>query len=124
MPGARAEGREGNPDQGPRRRSLFSEQPCLRTELDPSVVQETPPYNLKAFNLRISFPGDYPLKPPTVTFTTRIYHPNVDSDGQICLPIISKDNWKPYFRAYQGEAGPCLKGGADAAWGLPGLILS
>lgn len=64
-------------------------------------LPETPPYNLKAFNLRISFPGDYPLKPPTVTFTTRIYHPNVDSDGQICLPIISKDNWKPYFRAYQ-----------------------
>ncbi|KAM5225900.1 ubiquitin/ISG15-conjugating enzyme E2 L6 [Hipposideros larvatus] len=64
-------------------------------------LPETPPYNLKAFNLCISFPGDYPLKPPTVTFTTKIYHPNVDSDGQVCLPIISKNNWEPHYRTYQ-----------------------
>nr|KAF6439431.1 ubiquitin conjugating enzyme E2 L6 [Molossus molossus] len=46
------------------------------------LLPETPPYNLRAFQLRINFPREYPFKPPTVTFTTRIYHPNVDTDGQ------------------------------------------
>ncbi|XP_014409030.2 ubiquitin/ISG15-conjugating enzyme E2 L6 isoform X1 [Camelus ferus] len=62
---------------------------------------ETPPYNLKAFHLRICFPEEYPFKPPTVTFTTRIYHPNVDSNGRVCLPIISNEYWKPYTKTCQ-----------------------
>nr|XP_008528976.1 PREDICTED: heat shock factor-binding protein 1 [Equus przewalskii] len=61
--------------------------------LTPSLAQEKPPYNLKAFKLRINFPEEYPFRPPTVKFTTKIYHPNVDSDGQVCLPIISNENW-------------------------------
>lgn len=52
--------------------------------------------------------------PPKVTFTTKIYHPNVDSSGRVCLAIISKENWKPNTKTYQGEAGRCLK----ARWGL------
>uniref|UniRef100_A0A8P0T0M8 E2 ubiquitin-conjugating enzyme n=1 Tax=Canis lupus familiaris TaxID=9615 RepID=A0A8P0T0M8_CANLF len=65
------------------------------------LLPEKPPYNLKAFHLRISFPEDYPFKPPTVTFTTRIYHPNVGHDGDVCLPIISKENWNPHTKACQ-----------------------
>ncbi|TKC46100.1 ubiquitin/ISG15-conjugating enzyme E2 L6 isoform X2 [Delphinapterus leucas] len=65
------------------------------------LLPEKPPYNLKAFNLRISFPEEYPFKPPTVTFTTRIYHPNVDSNGRVCLPITSKENWKPFTKTCQ-----------------------
>ncbi|XP_029770999.1 ubiquitin/ISG15-conjugating enzyme E2 L6 [Suricata suricatta] len=65
------------------------------------LLPEKPPYNLKAFHLRISFPENYPFKPPTVTFTTRIYHPNVGHDGEVCLPIISKENWSPYMKACQ-----------------------
>ncbi|KAH9587056.1 Ubiquitin-conjugating enzyme E2 L3, variant 3 [Schistosoma haematobium] len=30
-----------------------------------------------------------------VIFKTRIYHPNIDEKGQICLPIINPENWKP-----------------------------
>ncbi|XP_006214123.2 ubiquitin/ISG15-conjugating enzyme E2 L6 isoform X1 [Vicugna pacos] len=65
------------------------------------LLPETPPYNLKAFHLRICFPEEYPFKPPTVTFTTRIYHPSVDSDGRVCLPIISNEYWKPYTKTCQ-----------------------
>lgn len=83
-----------------------------------SRAQKKPPYNLKAFNLLISFPEAYPLMPPTVMFTTKIYHPNVDSSGRVCLPIINKENWKPNIKISQGEAGPCLKGGADAGCGV------
>ncbi|XP_005598201.1 ubiquitin/ISG15-conjugating enzyme E2 L6 isoform X2 [Equus przewalskii] len=66
------------------------------------LLPEKPPYNLKAFKLRINFPEEYPFRPPTVKFTTKIYHPNVDSDGQVCLPIISNENWKPCTKTCQG----------------------
>ncbi|XP_075840805.1 ubiquitin/ISG15-conjugating enzyme E2 L6 isoform X1 [Microtus pennsylvanicus] len=65
------------------------------------LLPDQPPYNLKAFRLRIDFPRDYPLKPPTLKFITKIYHPNVREDGLVCLPLISIRNWKPYTKTYQ-----------------------
>lgn len=51
-------------------------------------------YEGGVFFLDIHFPSDYPFKPPKVTFRTRIYHCNVNSQGVICLDIL-KDNWSP-----------------------------
>lgn len=54
------------------------------------------PYAGGVFFLNIRFPPDYPFKPPKVSFTanTRIYHPNINSTGNICLDIL-KDQWSP-----------------------------
>ena len=52
------------------------------------------PYAGGVFFLNIHFPTDYPFKPAKINFTTRIYHPNINSNGSICLDIL-KEQWSP-----------------------------
>jgi hypothetical protein len=46
------------------------------------------------FNLELFLPDDYPMCPPRIRFLTRIYHPNIDRLGRICLDVL-KNNWSP-----------------------------
>ncbi|XP_026528351.1 ubiquitin-conjugating enzyme E2 D2 isoform X3 [Pseudonaja textilis] len=57
-------------------------------------LQNDSPYQGGVFFLTIHFPTDYPFKPPKVAFTTRIYHPNINSNGSICLDIL-RSQWSP-----------------------------
>ncbi|XP_012371831.1 ubiquitin-conjugating enzyme E2 D2-like [Octodon degus] len=52
------------------------------------------PYQGGVFFLNMQFPSDYPFKPPKVTFSTRIFHPNIGRKGNICLDIL-KHEWSP-----------------------------
>lgn len=60
------------------------------------------PYQGGVFFLTIHFPTDYPFKPPKVAFTTRIYHPNINSNGSICLDIL-RSQWSPALTISKGE---------------------
>jgi len=65
------------------------------------LIPEKVPYNKGAFKIEITFPIEYPFKPPKINFLTSIYHPNIDEKGQVCLPIIAPENWKPATRTLQ-----------------------
>ncbi|CAN1141968.1 Ubiquitin-conjugating enzyme E2 28 [Linum perenne] len=57
------------------------------------------PYSGGVFLVTIHFPPDYPFKPPKVAFRTKVFHPNVNSNGSICLDILNldilKEQWSP-----------------------------
>lgn len=65
------------------------------------ICTDEPPYNKGAFRIDITFPPEYPFKPPKISFRTQIYHPNIDEKGHVCLPIIAPENWKPATKADQ-----------------------
>lgn len=58
------------------------------------IGPEDSPYHGGIFLINIHFSSDYPFKPPKCQFLTKIYHPNINSQGGICLDIL-KDNWSP-----------------------------
>uniref|UniRef100_A0A8C6X172 UBC core domain-containing protein n=1 Tax=Naja naja TaxID=35670 RepID=A0A8C6X172_NAJNA len=66
------------------------------------LVLDNPLYNKEAFWIEINFPCDYPFKPPTISFITKISHLNVNEKGEVCLPIISANYWKFETKIDQG----------------------
>ncbi|KAM4622515.1 ubiquitin-conjugating enzyme E2 C isoform 1-T1 [Discoglossus pictus] len=53
-------------------------------------------YETLRYKLSLEFPGGYPYNAPTVKFITPCYHPNVDTQGNICLDIL-KDKWSALY---------------------------
>ncbi|XP_022094483.1 ubiquitin-conjugating enzyme E2 C-like isoform X2 [Acanthaster planci] len=63
----------------------------LQTELMQLMMYEGLHYKLS-----MAFPSDYSVSAPKVKFLTPCFHPNVDTEGNICLDIL-KEEWVPTY---------------------------
>jgi ubiquitin-protein ligase len=52
------------------------------------------PYEGGVFHLVLRIRDGYPFQSPRCQFATKIYHPNIDASGKICLDLLD-DNWSP-----------------------------
>ena len=62
----------------------------------------------------MSFPTDYPNKPPSVKFVSDMWHPNIYEDGTVCISILhppgddamneletAEERWRPILGVEQ-----------------------
>ncbi|EIW74809.1 hypothetical protein CONPUDRAFT_66675 [Coniophora puteana RWD-64-598 SS2] len=67
--------------------------------LDVTGIIEGPegtPYAGGYYRIRFKFTEEFPAAPPKCWFATKIFHPNVSGQGEICVNTLKKD-WKPSF---------------------------
>ncbi|XP_058038786.1 ubiquitin-conjugating enzyme E2 S isoform X2 [Ahaetulla prasina] len=63
---------------------------------DVQVTIEGPegtPYSGGLFRMKLILGKDFPASPPKGYFLTKIFHPNVGANGEICVNVLKKD-WK------------------------------
>lgn len=53
------------------------------------------PYEGGLFRLELFCQSAYPMEPPKIRFLTKLYHPNIDRVGRICLNILKETGWSP-----------------------------
>jgi ubiquitin-conjugating enzyme E2 M len=59
-----------------------------------SVAPEDGIWQGATYEFSFEIPSGYPHEPPKVLCLTKIYHPNIDLEGKVCLNILRED-WKP-----------------------------
>ena len=58
------------------------------------VAPEQGFYRRGRFEYTFEINNSYPYDPPKVKCVTKVYHPNIDLDGNVCLNILRED-WRP-----------------------------
>lgn len=75
------------------------------------VTIEGPPntiYDGFHFQATLHFPQDYPMRPPKMTFQTRMYHPNIFKNGDVCISILNPPPSHPVSNDLGGHWKPTL----------------
>ncbi|KAI0691179.1 ubiquitin-conjugating enzyme [Cytidiella melzeri] len=57
-------------------------------------ASDTSPYKGGIYHFTLTLPENFPFKAPSVAFSTKIYHPGINEEGEICVPVL-RDQWKP-----------------------------
>lgn len=73
----------------------------LGSDLNLADIPYTPciadtPFEDGTFKLILTFDESYPNKPPTVKFLSKMFHPNVYANGELCLDIL-QNRWSPTY---------------------------
>ena len=50
-------------------------------------------YEGRKFHVSVKMPHDYPSEAPNVRFVSKISHPNVDANGEVCNKVIRDWQW-------------------------------
>jgi len=66
---------------------------CVYVIRDAFVSAGTP-YAGGVFRIKLALGKDFPQAPPKAFFLTRVFHPNVANNGEICVNTLKKD-WRP-----------------------------
>jgi ubiquitin-conjugating enzyme E2 G2 len=53
------------------------------------------PFEGGCFRAILDFPRTYPMNPPTMRFTTPMWHPNIYKDGKVCISILHAPGHDP-----------------------------
>ncbi|CUS21144.1 LAQU0S02e06964g1_1 [Lachancea quebecensis] len=59
-----------------------------------SIIPDEGYYKGGRFKFCATFKDTYPIEPPKVTLMSKIFHPNIDLQGNVCLNILRED-WSP-----------------------------
>lgn len=59
-----------------------------------SIIPQEGYYKQGKFNFKVDISNDFPITPPKIRCLNRIYHPNIDLEGNVCLNILRED-WSP-----------------------------
>ncbi|KAJ2888386.1 ubiquitin-conjugating enzyme E2 S [Coemansia asiatica] len=67
------------------------------TEIN-AIIQgpEDTPYERGQFHVRLTIDESFPNTPPKGIFVTKIFHPNVSEQGEICVNTLKKD-WQKHY---------------------------
>ncbi|CAO3589240.1 unnamed protein product [Absidia cylindrospora] len=58
--------------------------------------KDNTPWENAVYKLLITFPEEYPSRPPRCQFVPPLFHPNVYPSGTVCLSILNEEEgWKP-----------------------------
>jgi ubiquitin-protein ligase len=67
------------------------------------------------FHFNFAINQNFPHDPPKVKCTQKIYHPNVDLEGNVCLNILRED-WKPVLNLNAVIVGLQVSGRGTKTW--------
>lgn len=59
-----------------------------------SVCADSGMWKKAKYQFKFSIPSGYPHEPPKVKCLTKIFHPNIDLEGNVCLNIL-REEWNP-----------------------------